>query len=614
MNTKKQGIWLMKAAAVILAGVFAAHMMNRSLLALSVIETGMYFATLYLGYRYGSGPGAIFGMVCGILETMRTENMAALGMFCLIGALAGIFRSLNRLASALAFSAGALGVGILYAPSLIRDHATELIAAVVVFLILPGGLVRREKENPAPVPEARRELAGQPWVDRLQAMSDSLMQVSRTFEACKEDAEPLSRAAAVKVFEEAAERVCGECRECGMGRICEQENQYYIYYFLHIFEQNGLIEPARMPKLFLETCPNQECYLDTVNEGLGHLKSRDGWEGRFLESRQAVASQFREMGDILREFTEKLTSAEDVTDQVEGVLTGALKNRHVLAEEMMVLEHANRTQEAVMTVCTDNGCRIATRELADVVGRSTRRRFRPSKDSRTVIGSEACRIRLVEDTRFMMLHGVARSVKTGETVSGDQFAFQRIPEGRMLLCLSDGMGSGPMAALESETAIELTEQLLGAGFSPERSVQLINSVLLMKSREQMPTTLDVHVVDLYTGSCRIVKLGAAATFHRRGNRVTMIGAESLPVGIVGEIEAVQQETVLEDGDWLILVTDGVLDALPGVDKEETLKEIILKNSSRNPRDYAEKILKAVRSGQENVKDDMTVLAAGIWTK
>ena len=72
--------------------------------------------------------------------------------------------------------------------------------------------------------------------------------------------------------------------------------------------------------------------------------------------------------------------------------------------------------------------------------------------------------------------------------------------------------------------------------------------------------------------------------------------------------------MLEDGDWLILVTDGVLDALPGVDKEETLKEIILKNGSRNPRDYAEKILKAVRSGQENVKDDMTVLAAGIWTK
>ena len=183
----------------------------------------------------------------------------------------------------------------------------------------------------------------------------------------------------------------------------------------------------------------------------------------------------------------------------------------------------------------------------------------------------------------------------------------------MLLCLSDGMGSGPMAALESETAIELTEQLLGAGFSPERSVQLINSVLLMKNREQAPTTLDVTVVDLYTGTCRVVKSGAAPTFRKRGNQVEVFGAESLPVGIVGDIETVSQELKLQDGDWLIMVTDGVLDALSGIDKEAAMKTVISQQSSRNPRDFAERILRSVQQNAE-AKDDMTVMVVGIWAK
>ena len=241
MNGRKNVVWLIKAGLIVTVGIFAARMMNRSVLALSLIVTLLYFATLYLGYRYGSGPGAIAGMACGILETMQTGNMAALGMFCLIGALAGIFRSLSRLASALAFAAGALGVGIIYAPELIRSHSLELIAATVVFMILPGALTVREIERSSTPEDKYAAPLENPWVDRLCAMADSLGQVARTFEACKEDNIPLSRNAVVHVFEEAAQEVCGECRECGMGRICEQDNQYYVYYFLHIFEQNGLI-------------------------------------------------------------------------------------------------------------------------------------------------------------------------------------------------------------------------------------------------------------------------------------------------------------------------------------------------------------------------------------
>ena len=161
-----------------------------------------------------------------------------------------------------------------------------------------------------------------------------------------------------------------------------------------------------------------------------------------------------------------------------------------------MLEHGDSRQEAYITMRSENGRCVTSKDLAETLSSETHRRWRPAADSRAVIGRESRTVKFEEDTEFLMLHGIARAVKNEENLSGDTFAFTNLPMGRVLLCLSDGMGSGQAAFAESETVINLAEQLLEAGFSAEAAVKLINSVLLLRGEEQKPTTLDLCMVDL----------------------------------------------------------------------------------------------------------------------
>ena len=61
-----------------------------------------------------------------------------------------------------------------------------------------------------------------------------------------------------------------------------------------------------------------------------------------------------------------------------------------------------------------------------------------------------------------------------------------------------------------------------------------------------------------------------------------------------------------------MVTDGVLDALEGEDKEETMREILACTSGENLQDTADEILQYAMMSGPDVRDDMTVLSVGIW--
>ena len=63
-----------------------------------------------------------------------------------------------------------------------------------------------------------------------------------------------------------------------------------------------------------------------------------------------------------------------------------------------------------------------------------------------------------------------------------------------------------------------------------------------------------------------------------------------------------------------MISDGILEALPGDDKELVLKEYMEALVYRNPQDLAERILEFAMSFSEENRDDMTVLAASVWQR
>ena len=128
-------------------------------------------------------------------------------------------------------------------------------------------------------------------------------------------------------------------------------------------------------------------------------------------------------------------------------------------------------------------------------------------------------------------------------------------------------------------------------------------------------TVDLASLDLYTGMCEFYKIGASATFIKRGEEVECISSASLPAGIFHQIEIEQSRRQLQDGDFVVLLSDGVLDYLKVPVPEETMREILETLEGNNPGQMAKQILEQIllfTAGK--VPDDMTVLVTGIWKK
>lgn len=339
------------------------------------------------------------------------------------------------------------------------------------------------------------------------------------------------------------------------------------------------------------------------------------WRNRYLESRAVVAEQYMQLSHLMRGFREEMKNTVDITADAEMAMRNQLKAHHIHTEKMIMVEGENKRREAVLTLWTDNGSSVTAKEIAQILGSVGDCRWKPAVDSRPVVTGQVSIVRLEEDTNFMMLHGIARAVKEEEEVSGDNFSFTRLPKGKMFMSLCDGMGSGGRAYRESKRAIELTEQLMEAGFQPNTVLKMVHNALMMQEEELHPLTMDMAVIDLYSGICDFIKSGAAVTLIKQETHVDILRSEALPMGFLPQIEPMESLYKLRDGDFIIMVTDGIVEAFSGEDKEEEFRNFCSRLKGTNPRDMANKILIYAMAGDDGgVRDDMTVLVAGVWKK
>ena len=152
--------------------------------------------------------------------------------------------------------------------------------------------------------------------------------------------------------------------------------------------------------------------------------------------------------------------------------------------------------------------------------------------------------------------GAASAAARGE-VSGDAVQqFCSPTAAQMILC--DGMGTGRPAAVDGNLAAELTARLLKAGIPAELAARLVNVALALKSEEESGATLDLISVDLYTGTARLFKAGAAPGFLVHGGRVRAVGEATLPMGVLGGVNGQSRVVHLTAGDYAVLVSDGLL--------------------------------------------------------
>ena len=451
---------------------------------------------------------------------------------------------------------------------------------------------------------------------RLKDMAMSLGVLAKTFGKAKE--EPgLTKEDGVAALEAAAAMVCGGCTGCGIhNQMCrgDEEENYYLYYLLRTFEKKGTVDFEDMPRRFLEVCRRKSDYLGHLNRGLGRATMNLTWKNRFLESRDAVMVQFEEMAGILDEFSGQMERASDVTAKWEPALQATLRKRRIAAENVLILQYEEEQREVIFTARMTNGRCMTARDAAALVAKAMKGSWSPAKDGKTIITRNAAVFRFVEDGKYRMLFGSSRVPRGGEEISGDSYTFKNRLPGQAIMSLSDGMGSGRIANEDSEKVIELSEQLLETGFSPRAALKLVNTVLLLTGRNERPATLDLCLVDLYSGVIEAMKLGAVASFIIGHEGVEMLESEHVPAGIMNPVEPVLLSRKLWDGDQVVMVSDGILDAMPGDEKEEAFREFLAGLPEVGPQETAEMVMTYALSLDGEPRDDMTVLVGGIYER
>ena len=207
-----------------------------------------------------------------------------------------------------------------------------------------------------------------------------------------------------------------------------------------------------------------------------------------------------------------------------------------------------------------------------------------------------------------MAIGVSEATKGKNDISGDNVLKIRLKDGKYLVALSDGMGSGKEANQSSSQALKMLENLLLSGFDKSASIELINTALMNNEKEGF-ATLDIAIIDLYKGNIEFIKSGACPTYIKNKNKVQILKASSLPTGIIHETNLQVMDRDIENGDIMLICSDGILDSnIEYKNKELWIRYLLEDIETTNTRKIADLVLnEAIDNNYGVAKDDMSVI-------
>lgn len=332
---------------------------------------------------------------------------------------------------------------------------------------------------------------------------------------------------------------------------------------------------------------------------------------RLWESRQIISGHLDEMAKIMTEAACEVLSFCPMEGRKKRLLVQALAEEGIQVEAPHYLPREDGRQAVVLTMSAQRG-KVSVEDAADMVSVLLDKRLCPAASTPYVVEPVPQSFVLEEETRFLAITGFSKAVKEDEDVSGDNYAVVESEKGRVTVMISDGTGSGERAGKDSEQVLDLMEKMLEAGYDIDAAISMVNTALFAAGEDINHPTLDICDIDLYSGSCKLRKVGGAATFLKRGQEVEQLVVGNLPLGIFGQMEILPVERMLQDGDYLVMVSDGVVEAF-GTEYENTMGSVIAGIQDRSPAEIADHLLRmALCASQGRIRDDMTIGVIGIW--
>ncbi len=339
-----------------------------------------------------------------------------------------------------------------------------------------------------------------------------------------------------EVLECVAMDVCGKC---GQKENCwsQDPEEFYtdtMHMIQHFFDE-GSLGRGELPLSFRRRCVNVDRFLKGTTTVLEMASLNRQWKNQVVESQMAVAGQFGDFANLMMDLSrEAPKTPESVNKMLKNALESQCKTLRIrrLSKKS---EHKHTQQKVVyIEAKTGWGHLVAVKDVASILGTELGCVMLPKINQRLLIGRRYGIYKFIEESHYKLIYGEACRQKVDETVSGDAFSLRTLTSGEAMICIADGMGSGSGARNVSEKALRLLEQLLDAGFAVETALRLLNNAMSLHMGTPIVSTIDVCLIDLYSGQCQCLKAGGVTTYIKRGTQVECVSAPSLPAGAVVE--------------------------------------------------------------------------------
>ncbi|MGI6091967.1 MAG: stage II sporulation protein E [Veillonellaceae bacterium] len=574
-----------------------------------------------LAFSGGAGLGASVGIAVGLVIGITENNVStAISLYALAGLLAGVFRRLGRFAVILGFILGSL-VTILYlgqAPDLMLVLIEVAISAGLFLLIPTKRLVVLTQNlqdgetgdlllSSTVLNEAKAKINN--IAEMFGDLADAFGSITASGKEKARDDE-LNRALAV-----IGERVCGPCSN----RVECWENNFYRTYqaMLDIMSrgQGETLKDGNLPRLIKDNCVRRTELAETVNMVIERNRSLSFWQKKLIDHRQMVTEQMRAAGTIIGNLAHEIAK-EPRSDRE---LAYVLKTKAALLECPLEQVRVTGTKGAAKVEACKNPCngnRECKNSILPLAASLVQEKLMLHAQCGNKGKNTKCKLTMQVASRLSVITGVASAAKEPQGVCGDTSAVVPLNKGKIALMLSDGMGSGSKAAGESNMAVGFLEKLLAVGFDVDVAVKTVNSLLLLKTPEESFATVDMAIIDTYSGETEFLKVGSAPSYIKRVREVSTIQSSSLPIGIIQQIEIEPVKTVVVAGDIIVMVSDGIADVIAGprrgVERESWVVNFLRRIDNGHPQEIADHLLRqAIELSCGRLRDDMTVLVAKV---
>ncbi|MBQ4104948.1 MAG: SpoIIE family protein phosphatase [Clostridia bacterium] len=563
--------------------------------------------TVLVCARYGGVTGgSISGIATGVVFSIGSSDMAFLaGGYAFGGLVSGLFAAMGKLpvgavftlcSSVLSFASGD--------NRLVLSLFIECLFATGLFMLIPSdfGSTVRAAFLPAP-DKGRSEAMRRSVTMRLSHAAHALEGVTECVGAVSEKLRnKYDNTSELRIYENAAQMTC---HSCGLRVYCwDKQKEVTKDDFSRLTEtlrQEGFVSDRTIDENFTKKCCKQKELAKSINESYKEYLSSLAAERRITQVRSVVAGQFAGLSDMLEDLSEDFESCEDFdTDSAERIM-GELRRQGVVVVDCSCRIDRAKRMTVELELAVNRKTDISRQEIHRTVSKCCGRRFERAVESNAI---DRVRMVMSELSAYDVEIGSSQHIAGGGNLCGDCLNYFMNGFGSMVAVISDGMGSGGAAAVDSNMATSVLTKLIKAGISYDCALSVVNSSLMIKSEEESLATLDVADINLFTGKVSLMKAGAPVTYVRKGGRVHRREFPSLPVGILSEVRFSKDVVTLHEGDALLMVSDGAVAA-----DDKWLEDLVRTWQDAPAQDFASIVVnEAIKRRNDGHDDDITAIA------